>query len=38
MKKSLVAERLFAEGVGPSQKNDEQPIAYTHDAEERVTL
>ncbi|CAJ1395151.1 unnamed protein product [Effrenium voratum] len=34
MKKSLVAERLFAEGVGPSQKNDEQPIAYTHDAED----
>ena len=27
MKKSLMAEQLFAEGVGPSQKIDDIPIA-----------
>ena len=34
MKKSLMAESLFTEGVGPHHRNDEQPIATTQDAED----
>ena len=34
MKKSLMAEQLYAEGVGPSQKIEDIPIAGTQDAED----
>ena len=34
MKKSLMAESLFTEGVGPHHRNDEQPVATTQDAED----
>ncbi|CAE7357666.1 unnamed protein product [Symbiodinium sp. CCMP2456] len=34
MKKSLMAESLFSEGVGPHHKNEEQAIATTQDAED----
>ena len=34
MKKSLMAESLFSEGVGPHHRNEEQAIATTQDAED----